>query len=384
MMLSFLPLNSLIKDKRLWRGPFLYVIMLFVLCNVVILSWQKTLARQRQQNLLLEPKNASSTDAPVRWDKSVGEHLERYLPLMPDATKSPLVVLVGMSQMYAINDAKPEDKIIAEHLDDRLAPYGLRVFGLGAPNMHNEEALLLLLATQAEPKTSPAFFIYGVCFDKFRNIDLRPGFQRYLRQNTALELRWRETAVKYQKRFPHAADKMLTSLASVTAPSNKKNESFEERLRSFVAKIVPLIAARQDLYAAITMKLFELRNLLFNITPQSKRPILKSRYELNQEFLEIITAVALEHGIQPIYYVIPLNPLSANPYIPEQYQSFKSWLQTLCINKKIPFANFESVVPSQYWGEFMGGPDFKHFREEGHDLTSRAIYKEFHAVLLKR
>jgi len=382
-MLFFSPLNNMLGDKRLWRGPLPYVIIFFIICNVLVASRQQILARQRQQNLLIDTQDLHPSDTQVRWDKSIGDNLERYLPLIPDAAKSPLIILAGMSQMYAINDKKPGDKIIVEHLDDRLARHGIRAFGLAAPNMNNEEALLLLLAASAEKKTTPAFFVYGVCFDKFRNIDLRPNYQRYLSQNADLTLNWQAAATRYQSLFPHAADRMIASLAGDDSPAKNKNEVFEERLRAIIATFVPLVAARQDVNAAVMGELFELRNWVFNITPQSKRPILDSRYELNQEFLELIVAIAHERGIEPVFYVIPLNPLAENPYIPEQYKAFKEWLQTLCVNSKIACANFESVVPSEYWGEFMGGPDFKHFRAKGHELTARAIYNEFKSVFLK-
>jgi hypothetical protein len=250
--------------------------------------------------------------------------------------------------------------------------------------MHNEEALLLLLTTLDNPKTKPAFFIYGVCFDKFRNIDLRPSFQRYLNHNPTLSMRWKEAAARHKDRFPHASEKMLSTFMTVTATPDKKNETFEDRIRDFTARCIPLVAARETLNATISMQLFLLRNWVFNISPQSKRPILNSRYELNQEFLEMIAVIAAEQGVQPIFYIIPLNPLADNPYIPGQYATFKMWFASLCIKEKIPFANFESVVPSQYWGEFMGGPDFKHFRGKGHELTARVIYKEFSPLLIRK
>lgn len=358
--------------------------MLFVVCNITVLSWQKTLERQRQENFLTTSAETSPSGKPVRWDRSSGENLEKYLPLMPDASKTPLAVVAGMSQMYAINDAQPGDQIISEHLDDLLAIHDVRTFGLAAPNMHNEEALLLLLATLDAPLKKPSFFIYGVCFDKFRNIDLRPAFQRYLGKNPALAARWRESAARHKDRFPNASEKMISTIAATTATQGKENVTLEDRIRDTAARCIPFINVRQTLNATVNLQLFLLRNWVFNISPQSKRPILKSRYELNQEFLEMIAFIAVEQGVQPIYYIIPLNPLADTPYIPAQYATFKKWLQALCVKEEIPFANFESVVPSQYWGEFMGGPDFKHFRGKGHELTARAIYNEFGPLLLKK
>jgi lysophospholipase L1-like esterase len=369
---------------RFWRGPFLYVFICLIGVNFAINSWQKSLELAQQKNLLTGAIDASTNGKPIRWDKSIGDYLERYLPFMPDATKSPLVVVAGMSQMYAINDVQPGDQIISEHLDDLLAKHGVRTFGLAAPNMNNEEALLLLMATLDNPKTKPTFFIYGVCFDKFRNMDLRPNFQRYLRNNSTLATRWREAAVRYQGRFPSASEKMLSSIKAVTATPDKKNVTFEDRIRDYTAQYIPLVASRQTLNATVNLQLFMFRNWVFNISPQSKRPILKSRYELNQEFLKMIAVIAAEEGVKPIFYIIPLNPLADTPYIPDQYATFKKWLQALCVKESIPFANFESVVPSQYWGEFMGGPDFKHFRGKGHELTARAIYNEFSPILLKK
>jgi len=86
-----------------------------------------------------------------------------------------LVVLSGMSQMYAINDPQEGDQTISEWLDDALSAQGARVWGMAAPNLSNEEALFQLVMLLQDPVTRPHSFIYGICFDKFRNIDLRPA-----------------------------------------------------------------------------------------------------------------------------------------------------------------------------------------------------------------
>lgn len=377
-------LGKVLKNRRFWRGPFPYILLFLVIINTVVWVWQKALERKWKENLLTTAIEAQPSDKPIRWDQSCGENLEKYLPLIPDVTQKPLAIVAGMSQMYAINDAQPGDQIIVEHLDELLFPEGLRAFGLAAPNMHNEEALLLLLATLDNPKTKPAFFIYGVCFDKFRNIDLRPSFQRYLAQTPALAGRWKEAAIRHRNQFPRAADKMLSTLTSASATPSKKNATFEERLRDQAGRYIPIVAARKTLNAIVNMQVFMLRNRVFHITPNSKRPILGNRYEINQEFLGLLACLAKEEGVQPIFYIIPLNPQADHPYIPEQYEKFKSWVDVLCENSHIPFANFEGVVPPQYWGEVMDGPDFKHFRGKGHELTARAIYTKFGPILLNK
>jgi lysophospholipase L1-like esterase len=102
---------------------------------------------------------------------------------------------------------------------------------------------------------------------------------------------------------------------------------------------------------------------------------------LNQEFLSLMADVANEHSAMLVLYVIPLNPIADNPYIQEQYASFKIWLQQFAYERNLPFANLENLVPHDDWGVFNGGPDYKHFREHGHELTAAALMEYFGDVL---
>ena len=129
------------------------------------------------------------------------------------------------------------------------------------------------------------------------------------------------------------------------------------------------------------MQMFLFRNWLLGIKPTSKRPVIQGRHELNRQFLQMMIDIAARYGVRTICYVIPLNPLAENPYIPEQYASFKEWLERICSEKGVPFANLENVVPSDEWGIFMGGPDFKHFKEAAHRRTAQAIVERFGTIL---
>ena len=128
-------------------------------------------------------------------------------------------------------------------------------------------------------------------------------------------------------------------------------------------------------------QLFDLRNWLFRIKNTSKRPIIQGRYDLNKEFLGLMVDLAQRNGVTMILYVIPLNPQAENPYIPEQYAAFKTWLEGFCREKGVPFANLEDLVPAQHWGTFMDGPDFKHFKGEGHRLTAQNLAERFGPII---
>lgn len=356
---------------RAMRGPAPWVVLLLIAANLAARAVNADLLEERRRNLLTVGVTDGRT-GDVRFDASVGEDLARYWPNIPDARREPLVILCGMSQMYAINERKDGDQTIAEWMDDALARKGVRVFGLAAPNLSNEEALLLLLATVSRPETRPRAFTYGVCFDKFRNVDLREGYRRFLDTSPGLKEAWIALAHTYAGRYPKATEAMLGSLDASAAPSTR-----EIRIRDAAAAVLPLVAARKELNARAQTLVFEARNWVFRIKPTSKRPILKSRYALNQELLELMIEVAKDNGVAIPLYVIPLNPLAENPYVPEEYAGSVAWLAELCRATDTPYANLEHVVPSEHWGEFMGGPDFKHFKGEGHRITANAILDAF-------
>jgi len=375
---------SILGDPALFRRTALPLfLVLFALANLGVLSWRKTLAEQRRQNLLQRGvANPDEPGAVVRFDWSTGEDWGRYLGHVPDAEKMPLVTVVGMSQMYAINDGTKADLTIAERLDDALAPKGVRAFGVAAPNLSNEEALFLLTSLLESRRTKPDVFLYGVCFDKFRNVDLRPAYRALLHEKPAFAARYRAIAERHASTHPSASQKMLGSLAEPEAQKSAEAATVETRLRDAAASVLPVVAARTELNALVQIELFELRNAVFRVKASSKRPILASRYELNKELLSLLLEVAREEGVRVALYVIPLNPRAETPYVAEQYEDFKRWVEALAHDKGVPFANLEGVVPSEDWGEIEGEPDFKHFRASGHEKTARAVLSAFEPVFL--
>jgi hypothetical protein len=377
-------LGRVVRSPRFWRGTPVKALLLLLVANQIVLARRAAFERAQKENLLVQPVvSQAGRGRAARFDESVGNELWRYWDAIPDATKQPLVVLSGMSQMYAINDVQPNDQTIAEWLDDQLSPKGVRVFGLAAPNLDNEEALFLLLSVASDPHTRPATFIYGLCFDKFRNVDLRSGYQEFMRRHPEIESSWRETAERHAKAYPLASAKMLSTLAELHASATHSETSAEGRLRDAVGRMIPLIGERHELNATAQMRLYDLRNKLLGITPTTKRPIIESRYELNRQFLELIATTAREHGIQPVFYIIPLNPSAETPYVPDQYAAFKRWVATLTQQEQIPFADFEEIVPRGDWGFLNGGPDFKHFRGVGHRITADSIASRFSSVLTR-
>jgi hypothetical protein len=321
--------------------------------------------------------------SPIRYDLSVGENPAKYWNDIPDSREHRLAILVGMSQMFAINDLKRGDLTISEDLDDLLAPRGVRVFGLATPNMTNEEALEYLLATVTDPVHKPFAMIYGVCFDKMRNLDVRTSFQEFMRRRPELRAAWTEVASRYRDRYPRASEKLLGTLQSMRETENQTaDESFEAKFRNALQAYVPLVAGRREINGYLYSRLYYLRNFLLNIKTSTVRPIIGARYELNQQLLEIIADEAAGHGVKFLPYVIPLNPRADTPYVESEYLAFKAWLSDFSQRHGSHYVNLENVVPANEWGLLHGEPDFKHFTARGHLRTANAVYAAFSNDLL--
>jgi hypothetical protein len=375
-------LRKLVADRRLWLGPAPWLVVMLALVNVWVRAASPSLEQRRVDTLLMGDPTATTMPSQANYDMSCGEQVGAFWPFIPDATKQRLVVLCGMSQMHAINDRKPGDRIIGQWMDDALKPKGVRVWVEAAPNLCNEEATMQMISFCSQPRTTPAVFIYGLCFDKFRNVDLRPGYQDFMRSRPDIEAAYQATAERYAKTYPMATTKMLSSLQDLHSAAGEDQHTFESWLREAVGSWLPLVKERKNINANASLDLFLARNWILHITPTSKRPIIASRYEMNKQFLSMMADIAKEHHVQFIVYVIPLNPMAENPYVPEEYEAFKVYARQFAQDRGLPFANLEKVVPAGEWGFFMGGPDFKHFKEVGHERTANAVMAAFMPWLL--
>jgi hypothetical protein len=381
-------LVRLVIDRRFWTGTWVWVALLLGAVNVGVYAWSKQAAQEQKQKIQadfqIEQVLYAASDAVPRYDCSCGENLEAFWSSIPDGRQTRLAILSGMSQMHTVNDGKLGDKLICQMLDDALQQTGTRVWGFAAPNLCNEEAVFQLVSLLSDPAKHPRYFIYGICFDKMRNIDLRVGYQRFLRDHPEIVARYEDTARQYDATYPLAAAKMRETLADIAQSAAQKSDSLESRLRDTVGDVVPLVKARKDLYVWSSIQMLLLRNHILGIKTDSKRPVIRSRYDMNFEFLRMLTDIAHANGVQPIFYVIPLNPQGDNPYVASEYESFKKDIRAYCVREKIPFDNFENRVPAEDWGTLLGGPDFKHFKENGHKKTAAAILESFGTILSGR
>lgn len=338
--------------------------------------------RQRRNNLMQSERLQSGTNEVPRYDWSVGAEQEKYWAYMPDARKQPLVVLDGMSQIYAINEEQPGDRITSEILDDSVKSGGTRVFSIAAPNLNNEELLFHLHALAQDSATTPKLLVFGVCFDKMRNVEVRETMRDVLADVPALDSAWRRSSDLLQTEFPELAKQMTRTLEGARARQTLRfDQRVEQSLVEAVGGVLPVVAIRSDLRTFVFERAYLLRNWMFRIKTSTKRPMLADRYVLNQQALVAAVRYAKQRGMRVLLYVIPLNRIAETPYVTEQYDGFKLWLQQTANTERAAFADLDTAVPDASWGLLYGQPDFKHFKEAGHVATANALLPLIRAQL---
>ncbi|MEO7359777.1 MAG: hypothetical protein ABI120_05570 [Gemmatimonadaceae bacterium] len=357
-------------------------LLCFVALNLALYPLNSYFERQRRNNLMQSERALSGSQEIPRYDWSVGGEQQKYWAYMPDARQQPLVVLDGMSQIYAINEEQPGDRITSEILDDSLQGSGTRVFSIAAPNLNHEELLFHLHALTRDSATTPRLLVFGVCFDKMRNMEVRETMRDVLAEVPALDSAWRHSGDSLQAEFPELAKQMMRTLEGARSRQTLRfDQRVEQSLVNNVSEILPVVAIRSDLRTFLYERAYLLRNWMFGIKTSTKRPILADRYTLNQQALVAAVRYAKQHGMRVLLYVIPLNRSAETPYITEQYNGFKSWLQETAITERAAFADLDTAVPDASWGLLYGQPDFKHFKEAGHVATAKALLPLIRAQL---
>lgn len=130
----------------------------------------------------------------------------------------------------------------------------------------------------------------------------------------------------------------------------------------------------------LKINIYKLRNFIFNIRPDTARPIVESSYKSNLESLIYLLENRGSKELITILYIPPLlNAKSEGkiPYFISEYNKFKSDIENICKRKFCIYLNLEDIIPNQFWGNknstslFQKSEiDFMHFTGLGHEILA--------------
>lgn len=293
------------------------------------------------------------------------------------------IVWIGNSQQHAINQPEPGDELASVELHFQLNgptwPGRYPVFGMSYPNLGYAEIFSLVYALSRLGEKKPDVLILGLRFQDTKEIDFRKEFQDLItREFDEWGLQAYVSSQTRSEVIEHVQDSRRQIYLATTDDS-----SLEGRLSALTESIVPAYRYREQLQSLALTRLYWARNLILGIKTSSKRPMLKGRYHIAMQYLQLTLDVARDSGIRVLAYNIPLRPGVETPYIQSEYDDFRDEVRRLCDRHGVVFRDYDPLIPAEEWGiwDVAGEIDYMHFTGRAHKRLANAIFHELQPLL---
>jgi hypothetical protein len=282
------------------------------------------------------------------------------------------VLWLGNSQVHAVNQWEKGQTNAAPILFEALNTHDLDLLTFSQPNANLQEQYVLFeyLIKQLPIRA----LILPVVFDDLREEGLREDIASLAHDTTSAL-----SKTKIGRKL--LATTQGTGQNEDTAGIRQTiQERTEKSLNSWLSSNSRLWEARPEMRGKLFTNLYLARNSLLGIKATSKRKIIRGRYTANLSALEEILITAKANDIRVVLYIVPLRNDVETPYVQDEYNHFKSNLETLATKFGSRYANLENLVPAKLWGvkaaTGLGKEseiDFMHFQSEGHQLLAHKL-----------
>jgi hypothetical protein len=299
--------------------------------------------------------------------------------------RRPVVLWLGNSQVHGVNQYRKGHANAVQYLAPGIRSQGYELLAFSQPNASLQEHYVYF--EHLRSRLPVKLLLLPLVFDDTRETVMRKSIRDLLGQLRVSAALAKTTAGREIKRQTSrsAARNDLSGL------DNTPQKHVEAALTRWLADHWKLWAARREARGKLLLWLYFLRNTVFRITAQSKRPIRLPAYRANLRALEALLEVARHNGVRVITYVAPIRQDVAIPYVPREYQRFKVQVQRLSQRHGATFLNLERLVPASQWGQKESTSagktvelDFMHFQVGGHRLLAKALLPAVRRLLMER
>jgi hypothetical protein len=286
-----------------------------------------------------------------------------------------LALWLGNSQLHAINQNKPGQENAPPILFRYLTNKGVDLLTFSQPNASLQEHYVLFEYLRSRLK--PDALIIPLVFDDTRETGIRDSISDALRQPDTMAAL---TATAIGQKILSEDQKNGSVNKDFAGVDHTLQGRVELAANNWLSDHFKLWVSRPEVRGMLFNDLYNFRNTVFGITPQTKRRIIKSRYQDNMTALDAILTSAAGAHIKVLAYIAPLRMDVEVPYELDEYNRFKKEAEHLVRLRGAAFADLESLVPGELWGKkpatTVGGSyelDFMHFQAKGHQLLAEKL-----------
>jgi len=292
--------------------------------------------------------------------------------LIKKKDKKEIILYLGNSQINSINQKKEEDHLVSYYLFDKLKEKKKIILTFVLPNGSITEHLIIYEYISNIVNVDK--LIVSLVFDDFREGNIRKDISDFLKEEKFVEV---FNKSKHKKKiYKQINYNKKTNKGGVKSPQI----FFEKKITDYLDTCCDYESKRSYASKTIYLKLYILRNYVFNINPTTKRKIIPSAYEKNINSFEDLIISSKRNNTKIYSYIAPIRQDVGIPYVKHEYEMFKSDINKLSNKHSAEFENFENLIPNNLWGTKpatkIGGKneiDFMHFQGPAHKILSNKI-----------
>ena len=342
------------KSKYPFLSSFIYLIYIFTISITILTLYDKV--PNNKTNLGFKKAIAVENNNDICIGNS--DNIKCLKNLLKDFDqKQNSILFFGNSQTGAINNYNPGDQTFISYLNQLLESQkkDFEVKSLWLANVNIKE-FELIHNSLSKCNLNPRYLFMPIFLDDMRDESIRNELINY-------------------------SDFLCGDISSLEKNKNSTGGNLA-KLNNKISNKIKILDKFKNLNGKFRTDIYRLRNLIFNIKPNTIRPIKKGPYKNNLKALENIINERYNRNLKTIIYIPPLlfsNEKNKIPYRSKDYMEFKKTIKKKCQIGKCMYFNLENSVPNELWGlkastKFIKSDlelDFMHFTGEGHKILAK-------------
>jgi hypothetical protein len=326
---------------------------------------------------------ASADGAPIHTQQI--DELQQCLDGMSKRNAARRLLWIGNSQVHAINQYAQGQETAVPLLFGNVRKHDADLITFSYPNVNLQECYLVFEYLRS--RASFDALILTAVYDDTRENGAGVDFARILEDQRTLALLGKTSCggalLEAHRGTPDSTD----DYAALKMTLQDRSERW---LNDWLGDHAGMWRMRRQARGKLFLNLYYLKNFVFHINPQSKRPRIRGRYDANMAALDTMLQVAHDAGIRVLVYIAPLRNDVEIPYIRAEYEEFKTDVEKTATAEHAIFADLENLIPANLWGQkksTSGGSDmeldFMHFQAAGHAILADELTRIVTTQLLK-
>lgn len=309
--------------------------------------------------------------------------IENFINGIQPYLNNKTALYLGNSQSHSINQKKDDDNTMSGFLFNDLIKDSITFLTASIPNANLQEHYLLYnLFNQNIPHID--LLVIPVFMDDLRETGIRENYFKNFNDSTYfisdendLAEEINDNLIKFEQK---KSDTLVNNQQDFKALNKTTQENVEHFLNDLLNRNFSFWKNREEIRGEYFTALYRGRNSMLNISSQTIRKMIKSRYQKNLNALKLIIEKAQKNNTQVLLVIPPIRQDIKYPYDLYEYKNFKNEMAKISEHYHIKLIDIDYIIDGKYWG--YSAPtqlfkdkdyDFMHFQSDAHKILADTL-----------